>query len=163
MSVEIDSSPDRSTCFSADLGGGCDEVGDIESDFEAERLSNLEEEDNDNEEGNDDVESQSSPELEYTREKATTAFSGDRKRRGNRYITLLTSYWIEYLSSYIVSHFSRYGTVDEVRSIPSPKPRAGTSQVRPVPMPRKAALPMQPLNRSPTNRSVSSRCSTNQS
>ncbi|XP_046656104.1 uncharacterized protein LOC124349488 isoform X2 [Daphnia pulicaria] len=141
MSVEIDSSPDRSTCFSADLGGGCDEVGDIESDFEAERLSNLEEEDNDNEEVNDDVESQSSPELEYSREKATTAFNADRKRRGN----------------------SRYGTVDEVRSIPSPKPRAGTSQGRPVPMPRKAAVPMQPLNRSPTNRSVSSRCSTNQS
>lgn len=159
--MEIDSSPDRSTCFSADLGGGCDEVGDIESDFEAERLSNLEEEDNDNEEVNDDVESQSSPELEYSREKATTAFNADRKRRGNRYQcsprNLIES------SSYIVSHFSRYGTVDEVRSIPSPKPRAGTSQGRPVPMPRKAAVPMQPLNRSPTNRSVSSRCSTNQS
>lgn len=71
MSVEIDSSPDRSTCFSADLGAGCDaEGGDlIESDFEAERLSNLEEEDNDNEEANDDVESQSSADLEYSREK----------------------------------------------------------------------------------------------
>lgn len=86
MSVEIDSSPDRSTCFSADLGAGCDpEVGDlIESDFEAERLSNLEEEDNDNEEVNDDVESQSSAELEYPREKESSAFNGDRKRRTNR-------------------------------------------------------------------------------
>ena len=86
MSVEIDSSPDRSTCFSADLGAGCDaEVGDIvESDFEAERLSNLEEEENDNEEVNDDVESQSSAELEYPRDKETSAFNLDRKRRANR-------------------------------------------------------------------------------
>ncbi|XP_032788806.1 uncharacterized protein LOC116926122 isoform X1 [Daphnia magna] len=138
MSVEIDSSPDRSTCFSADLGAGCDaEGGDlIESDFEAERLSNLEEEDNDNEEANDDVESQSSAELEYSREKEIG------KRRTN----------------------NRYAVVDEVRSNPSSRPRAGTSQTRPVPMPRKTAggVP-QPSNRSPTNRSVSSRCSTSQS
>ena len=82
MSVEIDSSPDRSTCFSADA-----EVGDIvESDFEGERLSNLEEEENDNEEANDDVESQSSMELEYpSRDKETSAFNVERKRRMNRY------------------------------------------------------------------------------
>ncbi len=88
LSVEMDSSPDRSTCFSADLGAGCDaEVGDlVESDFEAERLSNLEEEDNDNEEVNEDVESQSSAELEYPRDKETSAFNLDRKRRANRYL-----------------------------------------------------------------------------
>lgn len=88
LSVEIDSSPDRSTCFSADLAAGCDaEVGDIvESDFEGERLSNLEEEDNDNEEPNEDVESQSSAESEYPRDKEAAAFNVDRKRRMNRYI-----------------------------------------------------------------------------
>lgn len=94
MSVEMDSSPDRSTCFSADLGAGCcdAEVRDmVESDFEAERLSNLQEEDddddNDNEAHPDDVESASSAELEYnnSRDKESSAFNLDRKRRMNRY------------------------------------------------------------------------------
>lgn len=53
----------------------------------------------------------------------------------------------------------RYGTVDEMRSIPSPKPR--TSQGgKPVPMPRKGVP--QAAARSPTSRSVTSRCSTSQ-
>lgn len=83
MSVEIDSSPDRSTCFSADLGAGGDaEVGDlVDSDFEAERLSNLEEEDNDIEEANEDADSQSSAEME-----AAAVFNIDRKRKMNRFL-----------------------------------------------------------------------------
>ena len=62
MSVEMDS--DRSTCFSA----GDPEVGIdlVDSDFEAERLSNLEEEDNDLEVNDQDADSQqSSVEIEF--------------------------------------------------------------------------------------------------
>ena len=72
MSIDVDSSPERSTCFSA------------ESDFEAERLSNLEEEDNNHEEINEDIiESQSSDELEYSRRKETSSCNVDRNRRTN--------------------------------------------------------------------------------
>lgn len=82
MSVEIESSPDRSTCFSNDLGAtGDPEVGDmVDSDFEAERLSNLEEEDQDLEEANEDGDSQSSGEME-----AAAVFNIDRKRKMNRF------------------------------------------------------------------------------
>lgn len=79
--MEMDS--DRSTCFSA----GDPEVGDlVDSDFEAERLSNLEEEDNDNEEANEEGDSQSSVDLEFGREeKEAAAFNGERQRRMNRF------------------------------------------------------------------------------
>lgn len=83
MSIEIDSSPDRSV-YSADLGAGCDaEAGELESDFEAERLSNLAEEDDDEPDANDDAESQqhTSPEVEYVREKESVY---DRKSKMNR-------------------------------------------------------------------------------
>lgn len=82
LSIEMDSSPDRSV-YSADLGAGCD-ADEPESDFEAERLSNLaEEQDDDNEEANDDPDSQqhTSPEIEYVREKEP-AF--DRKSKMSR-------------------------------------------------------------------------------
>jgi hypothetical protein len=84
MSVEIDSSPDRSTCFSADPDGilaesNMDpESGEmVDSDSEAEGLSNLEEEDND---ANEDADSQASADLEYNDEKEVVD-----KRRMNRF------------------------------------------------------------------------------
>ena len=81
MSIDVDSSPERSTCFSA------------ESDFEAERLSNLEEEDNDHGEINEDIESQSSDELEYSRRKETSSCNVDRNRRKhNRYIIAIQKF-----------------------------------------------------------------------
>lgn len=71
-SVEIDSSPDRSTCFSADPDGVIAETGmdhefggTMDSDSENGALSNLEEEDHD---ANDDVDSQASVDLEYVNE-----------------------------------------------------------------------------------------------
>ena len=105
MSVEIESSPDRSTCFSADLGPNADaEVGDlVDSDFEAERLSNLEEEDNDNEEINEDADSQqSSADLDFVREeKESSSFNIDRKRRMNRYTNRLSIYCLKFLDFHI--------------------------------------------------------------
>ena len=105
MSVEIESSPDRSTCFSADLGPNVDaEVGDlVDSDFEAERLSNLEEEDNDNEEINEDADSQqSSADLDFVREeKESSSFNIDRKRRMNRYKNRLSIYCLKFLHFHI--------------------------------------------------------------
>lgn len=87
LSIELDSSPDRSV-YSADLGAsGCDpEAGEeVESDFEAERLSNLAEE-QDDDDGGDAIEApdsqhSASPEVEYVREKES-AF--DRKAKMSR-------------------------------------------------------------------------------
>ena len=72
MSVEIETSPDRSTCYSADP----EQAGNMgDSDYEADGLSNLEEENNDE---NDDVDSQAS-DLEEA-----VAFHQERRRRMNR-------------------------------------------------------------------------------
>ena len=52
----------------------------VDSDFEAERLSNLQEEEND---ANDDIDSQASADLEYANEEKDSFVS---KKRMNRFV-----------------------------------------------------------------------------